>query len=110
LYDSRITNIKDKQNMSNKLIWVLLFACLSIALPVAANNAGFILNQPEVDPASEVGFIRFAHTAVDIGAVDIYREELEAPVVENLAYGEVTDFVTLGLSDKEYIVRRAGES
>ena len=56
----------------------------------------------------DVGFVRFAHTAVDGEPIDIYVGANPKPVATNLKYGDVTDFVTLPVTTSGYIARAAG--
>src|SRR5579859_2517559 len=74
----------------------LLLAAL-VALPAAAQTT-----------QNDVGFVRFVHTAVDVGPIDIYVGADPKPVVTNLKYGDVTDFVTLPVTTSGYIARTAG--
>lgn len=56
-----------------------------------------------------VGFVRFAHTAIDVGPVDIYQGESgQTPLVTNLSYGEFTDFLTLKVTTTGFVAREAG--
>jgi len=57
-----------------------------------------------------VGFTRFAHTAVDVGPIDIYIGANTKPFVTNLKYGDVTDFISLPDTLSGYIARAAGSS
>ncbi|MHB8629202.1 MAG: hypothetical protein ACYDBJ_20480 [Aggregatilineales bacterium] len=74
----------------------LLFAAL-LALPAAAQTAN-----------NDVGFTRFAHTAIDVGPIDIYVGANPQPIVTNLKYGDVTDFMALPVTASGYIARAAG--
>ncbi len=82
-------------------LMAILFVALS-ALPVAAQTA-----QPNAQEDA-VGFTRFAHTAADVGPIDIYLGNSQTPVVSNLSYGQVTDFMALPTTLSGYTARAAG--
>jgi hypothetical protein len=69
----------------------------------------YTLNAPtELDPAGSLTFVRFVHSAADVGPVDIYTaEQPDTPVVANLAFGEVTEEVLLPAS-AGLVARAAG--
>jgi hypothetical protein len=93
---------------SQIMLVLIMIMGVFASLPAYAQDDAeptFTLNPIEIDPASEVGFARFAHTAVDMGAIDIYRDQIETPLVENLQYGDYTDFMTLPVTSQEYVVR-----
>lgn len=75
----------------------VLLVATSLVLPSAA--------QPIKD---NVGFVRFVHTAIDQGPIDIYVGANPKPVATNLKYGDVTDFVTLPVTTSGYVARAAG--
>ncbi|MCC7446114.1 MAG: DUF4397 domain-containing protein [Anaerolineae bacterium] len=62
----------------------------------------------QTSDTEDVGFVRFAHVAVDVPAIDIYQADGSQPLVSNLAYGSVTDFMALPTTGKGYVVRAAG--
>jgi hypothetical protein len=76
---------------------VVLVAAL-LAAPVAAQTG----------KVNDVGFTRFAHTAIDVGPIDIYVGANPQPIVSNLKYGDVTDFVPLPVTASGYVARAAG--
>jgi len=80
------------------LLLILAMAGFSLTLPAAAQTAS----------TEDVGFVRFAHTAVDVPAIDIYQADGQQPLVSNLAYGSVTDFMALPTTGKGYVARAAG--
>ncbi len=57
-----------------------------------------------------VGFIRFAHTAVDVPPIDIYVGNNTTPVATNLKYGDVTDFIALPTTLSGFVARAAGSA
>ncbi len=55
------------------------------------------------------GFIRFAHTAVDVPSLDIYVMGGSAtPLVRNLQYGQSTDYFTLPSITDGFLARASG--
>jgi Domain of unknown function (DUF4397) len=53
-------------------------------------------NPTEATAEDAVAFVRFVHTSVDAPAVDLYIGEIgDTPLVKNIAFGEVTDFILL---------------
>ncbi len=98
-----------------KTIWLILLAMLLdvVATPVFAQTvtpqpmptttpAGAAdlqmqnLNPLNVTAEDAVAFIRFAHVSADAPAVDIYIREMgDAPLIVNLDYGMVTDYILL---------------
>lgn len=69
-----------------------------LALPVAAQTT----------QSANVGFVRFVHTAVDVGPIDIYQANDSKPTVANLKYGDVTDFMSLPVTTSGFVARTAG--
>lgn len=73
---------------------------------------GWISSPPQVDAqvsTRRVGFVRFAHTAIDVGPIDIYQGlSGQTPIVTNLAYGQFTDFQTLDATTTGFVARPAG--
>lgn len=67
------------------------------------------INPWNLTAADPLGFVRFAHTAADAPAVDVYVAELgDVAVVEDLEFGEVSDFYLLPEGSYTYVVRAAG--
>ncbi len=64
----------------------------------------------QTTPEGDVGFTRFAHTAVDVPPLDIYLGNNPQPVVTNLKYGDVTDFIALSTKLSGYTARAAGSA
>jgi hypothetical protein len=56
-----------------------------------------------------IGFVRFAHTAIDIGPVDVYYGE-DNLLVSDLAFGTFSEFFTLPVSETGFAIRPAGSS
>lgn len=78
--------------------------------PAADTTAGdFAINAPGVSIEQSLFFVQVAHTGVDAGPLDIYtRASGSMPLVENLAFGDVTGLITLPAGDHSFVVRRAG--
>lgn len=57
------------------------------------------------EDAPSIGFVRFAHTAVDVGAIDIYEGGAATPIVDNLEYGEFSELYTLPVTGEPFVVR-----
>lgn len=67
------------------------------------------LNPLNVTAEDAVAFVRFAHVSADAPAVDIYVQEIsDTPLVVNLAYGAVTDFILLPEGNYTIITTAAG--
>jgi len=62
----------------------------------------------QTDKVNDFGFTRFAHTAIDVGPIDIYVGTNPQPTVTNLKYGDVTDFMALPVTASGYFARAAG--
>ncbi len=71
-----------------------------LALPAGAQTA----------PNDNVGFVRFAHTAVDVPPIDIYVGNNPQPVVTNLKYGDVTDYMALSTTLSGFVARATGSA
>jgi hypothetical protein len=109
------------REMKMKRVLLLVCALCLLVIPAFAQEAtpeatpememagGYAINAPtDLDPAGSLAFVRFAHTAADVGPVDIYVAETpDAPVVANLAFGEVTEEVILP-SSAGLVARLAG--
>ncbi|MDZ4770015.1 MAG: hypothetical protein SGJ24_12880 [Chloroflexota bacterium] len=83
--------------MKNQIRSMTLGAVLVVgllALPLAAQ-----------EDAPSIGFVRFAHTAVDVGAIDIYEGDAAVPLVDDLEYGEFTRLYTLPVTGAPFVVR-----
>lgn len=67
------------------------------------------LNPLDVTAEDTTAFVRFAHVSADAAAVDIFVREIgDTPLVENLAYGEVTDFYLLPEGNYTIIASETG--
>jgi hypothetical protein len=88
--------------MRSKYVLVLcvLLIGVSTRLPVTAQTTS--QNQ------HDVGFVRFAHVAIDVPAIDIYQIDGLQPLVSKLEYGKFTDFIALPTTSRGYIARTAG--
>lgn len=106
-----------------KRVFYLVFALCLLAVPAFAQEAtpeatpemgtmgGYAVNAPtDLDPTSSLTSVYFAHTAADVGPVDIYMTERpDTPVVANLGFGEVTEEVMLP-STATFAARMAGDA
>ena len=78
---------------------------------MAMNNGLASLNTNPFNLAAtdSIVFVRFAHVAPDAGPVDVYIQELsDSPIVEGLAFGDVTGFVLLPPGSYNVATREAG--
>lgn len=68
------------------------------------------LHAQDNQPPQAIGFARFAHTAVDVGPVDIYVGiNSENPLITNLEYGSVTDIYAIPVTGEAFVARAAGD-
>jgi hypothetical protein len=68
-------------------------------------------NPTQLTAEDETAFIRFAHVALDAPPVDLYITEIgDTPLIENLAYGAVTDFIYLPEGNYTLIAREVNSS
>ncbi|MDQ7024660.1 MAG: DUF4397 domain-containing protein [Anaerolineae bacterium] len=63
---------------------------------------------PEVDINRSIAFVRFAHTSVDGGSIDIYRGRDSQPIVARLDFGEVTDLIPIPAGEWLFTARPTG--
>ncbi len=73
----------------------------------AAAPAGFLVQAPEVDLEQAITFIAFAHTSIDAGAIDLYLDDSETPVISQLAYGEATPLIPFNGGSRRFNIRSA---
>ncbi|MBX3062309.1 MAG: hypothetical protein U0528_03200 [Anaerolineae bacterium] len=79
------------------------------ATPLATPIPRMRLHQPAIDAAASLAFIWFAHTAVDVGPIDLYVQQYgDTPIVENLAFGKVTPMIVATSGLKTIRARAAG--
>jgi len=71
-------------------------------------TGNFIVNTPEVNPDHSISFIQFSNWSPDIGNLDFYLGNNSLPIVENIAYQEVTKSIVVNGGDLSVIVRPAG--
>lgn len=76
-------------------------AVIVSAQEVTMNTAGEMVEE-------DYGFVVFAHTSPDVGAIDIYQGDSTTPIVEDLEYGEHTELFTFPVTDQPFVVRAAG--
>jgi hypothetical protein len=72
------------------------------------STGGYSLTAPAIDENNSIAFVRFAHTSVDAGPIDIYMGRDNLLVVSNLAYAEATDFVPINAGERSFRARRHG--
>ena len=85
----------------------------SILLALCSLALAALLTLPvgaQTTATDNVGFIRFAHTAVDVPPIDIYGDNNTTPLVTNLMYGDVTDFIALPVTFSGFVARAAGSA
>lgn len=68
----------------------------------------YVVLRPEVDINSSIAFVRFAHTSVDGGSMDIYRGRDSQPIVTGLDYGEVTELIPIPAGEWTFTARPTG--
>jgi hypothetical protein len=69
----------------------------------------YVLIAPPVDIDNAIAFVRFAHTSIDAGTIDLYRERDTEPIVAGLDFGEVTELIPIPAGNWLITARRAGE-
>lgn len=75
----------------------------------SANRSVPAVNAPEIQDGASVFFLRFANTSIDSGPIDIYsRKSGDQLLVENLAFGQTTEFATFAAGNQVFIARPAG--
>jgi hypothetical protein len=68
-----------------------------------------VVNAPPVDAANSIAYLRFVHTSIDSGPVDIYAQSLGGiALVQNLQYDQFTDFIFLPSGQHTFAFRPAG--
>lgn len=85
----------------------------SILLGVGSLTLSILLAIPagaQTVQNDNVGFVRFAHTAVDVPPIDVYVGNNPQPVVTNLKYGDVTDFIALSTTRSGFVARATGSA
>lgn len=129
VHDKNNTWNMTRGSIMKKLTWLaLLMLVLSIAAPAYAQTvtpppspsttptvAGDTVLQPDnlnplnVTAEDAVAFVRFAHVSADAPSVDLYVQEIgDTPLVSDLAYGEVTDFILLPEGNYNIVATAAG--
>ena len=77
--------------------------------PQSQPTGDFTVNPPDINSEQGVTFVRFAHTSIDSGALDIYRSNnMNTPIVANLQYGEATGFVPMNIGSLTFVAHSAG--
>lgn len=74
----------------------------------SAPAGNFTVNAPVVNPERSLSFLRFANWSPDVGNLDFYLGNNTTPIVENIAYQEFTDFVTVNSGELSVKARPAG--
>jgi hypothetical protein len=68
-----------------------------------------VVNAPPVDASSSIAYLRFVHTSIDSGPVDIYAQNLGGILlVQNLQYDQFTDLIFLPSGQHTFVFRPAG--
>lgn len=74
---------------------------------ISANEVNYTLTPREVDETKNISFVRFAHTSVDAGPIDIYMgQDL---ILANLNYGEATKFIPIQAGERSFRARKHGD-
>lgn len=71
-------------------------------------TGNFIINAPDVNPQHSISFIQFANWSPDIGNLDYYLGNDTTPIVENIAYQEVTNSIVVNSGNLSVVARPAG--
>ena len=71
--------------------------------PIATGS--YTITAPTLIEENSIAFVRFAHTSVDMGAIDIYMGNSNVLVVSNLVYGEFTEFVPINGGQLSIVIR-----
>ncbi|MGB7339831.1 MAG: DUF4397 domain-containing protein [Phototrophicaceae bacterium] len=90
------------------VILLLVSSALAFAQDETTENeevTTYQLMQPNIDEASSVAYVQFAHTSVDVGAIDIYYATETDPVVINLQFGETTDLIRINSGNQSFTAR-----
>lgn len=66
----------------------------------------FTITAPVINEEASIAFIRFAHTSVDVGAIDFYMNNGNVLLVSNLVYGDVTEFLPINGGEQSFLTRR----
>lgn len=119
--DSASTSISEAQN--------ILFKCnpdtqvtdnnIETDSPVDENNTqstdtttesvgNFIINAPEINPQHSISFLQFSNWSPDIGNLDFYLGNNSTPIVENIAFQEVTNPIVINGGNHSITARPAG--
>jgi hypothetical protein len=85
-------------------------ASLAISIPLAAFAAacGTTTTDDGIDPPGDNARVRLVHASPGAPAVDIHVKGSTAPLVTNLSYGMVTDFITVPAGTYNLQVRPTG--
>lgn len=79
------------------------------ATPIATPIPYMKMHQPAISADASLAFIWFAHTAVDVGPIDLYVQQYgDTPIVENLAFGRVSPMIIATAGLKTIRARLAG--
>jgi|GEM_PF-853216 len=72
------------------------------------STGNFIVNAPVVNPQHSISFIQFANWSPDIGNLDFYLGNNTTPIVENIAYPEVTHSIIVNGGNLSVTARPTG--
>jgi hypothetical protein len=79
-------------------------------IPAETTGIGdYVLIAPPVDIDNAIAFVRFAHTSIDAGSIDLYWERDTEPIVAGLDFGEVTELIPIPAGNWLITARRTGE-
>lgn len=93
-----------------RVLVLLSFISSVLGLSMAQQVAAFPIYHPQApSPDTPVTFVRFAHTSIDVGILDIYAGTgSTSPIIENFSYNDVSDFFAISALDSRLTVRYAG--
>jgi hypothetical protein len=90
--------------MSRTSVTALEYA-IAISLPLAAAACGTVADD---EPPDTVARIRVVHAGADAGAVDIHAAGNLTPLISNLGYGEVTEYLEVEPGTYNFQIRPTG--
>jgi len=66
------------------------------------------VNAPDIDPEAAITFVAFAHTSPDVGPIDLYTNDIDEPIITNIAFGEATELIPFEAGVRTFTARPAG--
>lgn len=76
--------------------------------PTTTTETAITLNPPTLTADQTIAFVRFAHTSVDAGPLELYLDGATEPIVSDLAYGEVSDLIAIESGTRTFRARPNG--